>query len=100
MSPGRPGVLRARDDYKNQQFVKDQLLGGDWPQRNVFAATKGSDIYFDVHQGDTLEIRIDNKIRSVKIGGIVEVEPIGSRSVKARESGIMLYRISSDLSSQ
>ncbi len=68
----QPGELRARADYDNQKFTKVQLLSGEWPQRNVFAANKGSDIYFNVHQGDTIEIRINDKIRSVKIGGIVE----------------------------
>lgn len=66
-----PGDLHARDDYKNQSLSPFGLVSGQWPHKNTFAVAKNSDVYFNVHEGDQVYIRINDEVRVIKIGGVV-----------------------------
>jgi putative ABC transport system permease protein len=66
-----PAGLLARDDYENQHYSKLQLISGNWPAGRIFAMEKGSDTNFDIHQGGQIYIRVNERERIVKIGGVV-----------------------------
>jgi len=66
-----PGGLIARDDYDDQQLAKLDLLSGDWPRRRVFAVGQGSDVAFDIHQGDQVHVRIGDREYTVEVGGVL-----------------------------
>jgi len=66
-----PGTLTARDDYENQRLAKLDLTSGDWPRRRAFAVGQGSDAVFDIHQGSRVQVRIDDRVCVVDVGGLV-----------------------------
>ncbi len=61
--------LIARDDYDDQKLNVIHLLSGNWPQRNTFAVGKDSDTYFNIFEGDSLTIKINDKEREITVGG-------------------------------
>ncbi len=73
------GVLNGREDYNEQIMNVIGLLGGEWPARNtVGIGTKsvGSD---QVFQGDTVEIRVGERTRTVDV--VATMDPVGPTPV-------------------
>lgn len=83
LSPDEPwssGNVIARDDYKEQIYNKLDLLSGRWPTRKGFAIEKGGDSHFDIHEGQQVYIRINDREYVVPIEGVVynrTVQPPG-----------------------
>ncbi len=75
--PWQTATLLARADYTDQKYARLALKSGDWPQRKTFAVVQGADRYFGIEQNDPLQIRVDGKIYSVPVSGIV-YNPLGN----------------------
>ena len=69
--PWQAAGLIARDDYEDQKFNKLSLISGDWPSDKTFAMEKGNDTFFNIPQGGQIYIRVNDKERLVKVGGIL-----------------------------
>lgn len=69
--PWQAAGLTARDDYEGQKFNKLSLISGDWPGDKTFAMEKGNDTSFNIPQGGQIYIRVNDKERLVKVGGIL-----------------------------
>ncbi len=65
-------VLNARSDYLDQKLSKEFLVSGDWPGRNRWAIAQGADTYFDIQEGATIWVRIDDRERPVHIDGTIK----------------------------
>jgi putative ABC transport system permease protein len=63
--------LIARNDYEDQRYGKLDLVGGDWPREKVFALEQGHDTYFGIPEGGKVYIRINDRERVVRIGGLL-----------------------------
>lgn len=83
LSPDQPwssGGLIARADYGDQTFNKFELLSGQWPARKGLAVEKGSAVNFNIHEGDQVYIRIDDRVRLLRVEGVIynrTAEPAG-----------------------
>jgi putative ABC transport system permease protein len=66
-----PATLIARDDYKDQRYTTLGLISGEWPQENTVAVVQGVDVVFGIQEGGQVSIRVDDRERVVKIGGMV-----------------------------
>ena len=64
--------LNARTDYLEQQMSKDFLAAGAWPTRNEFGVALGAERFFGIKAGDTIWLRINERERQVKIGGVIK----------------------------
>jgi len=71
------GVLIARNDYKDQHYTVLGLLSGKWPRENTFAVSQGVDVVYGIQQGERVTIRVDDRERVVKIGGVI-YDPVAS----------------------
>ncbi|HMR67842.1 MAG TPA: FtsX-like permease family protein, partial [Anaerolineae bacterium] len=69
--PWTPGGLIARADYQDQTFARLELLSGHWPTRKSVAVEKGADSYFNIQPGQTVYFRIDDKVYTVQVGGLI-----------------------------
>lgn len=67
----QPAGLIARDDYEKQQLAKLSLVSGDWPREEIFAVEQGADTAFGIEQGGQIQIRIDDRDRTVRIRGLI-----------------------------
>ena len=65
----QPAGLIARDDYNDQKFAKLTLVSGEWPQDRIFAVERNSDTIFGIEPGREIEIKVDDRVHQVKIGG-------------------------------
>jgi len=61
--------LIARDDYDDQKLNVIHLLSGNWPHRHTFAVGKDSDTYFNIFEGDSLTLKINDREREITVGG-------------------------------
>lgn len=64
--------LNARDDYYDQKMSKEFLVSGEWPSRNRWGIAEGADTYFNIREGDTIWVRIEDKERPITIGGTIK----------------------------
>jgi len=64
--------LNARPDYLDQKMSKEFLVTGEWPTRDDFAISQGTDTYFGINVGDTVEVRINERDRPVRIVGLIK----------------------------
>ena len=53
--PWENAILRARQDYDNQQFFTYALIDGEWPERRIMAVQDG----YDLQIGDRVEFEIN-----------------------------------------
>ena len=72
------GSLNSREDYNRQKMTLDELLSGEWPNRNNLAIGVVSVGEAGVAQGDTVEMRFGDTVRTFDIVGTI------SRSVPPR----------------
>jgi putative ABC transport system permease protein len=78
--PWSPSGLMARVDYKDQTFNKFELLSGQWPARKGLAVEKGAEVNFNIHEGDQVYVRINDRVRVLRVEGVVynrTAEPAG-----------------------
>lgn len=73
----RPARLVARDDYDEQEYAKLSLVSGEWPERKTFGVMQGVDTTYGIPQGSAIQIRVDDKIYTVSIGGVI-YNPLGN----------------------
>lgn len=64
-------TLNARTDYSEQQMSRWELMAGVWPTGDDFAMERGYRDLFALALGDTIETRINERVRSVKLTGIL-----------------------------
>lgn len=64
--------LNTRNDYHEQRMSKEFLVSGEWPSRNRWGIAQGADTYFNIREGDTIWVRIEDKERPVTIGGTIK----------------------------
>ncbi len=70
-------TLIARDDYTDQRYTTLGLLSGEWPKENTVAVVQGVDVVYGIEEGGQVTIRVDDRERLVKIGGVV-YDPVAS----------------------
>ena len=75
--PWRAARLIARDDYDDQTYAKLSLVSGEWPERKTFAVMQGADTAFDIPQGTEIQIRVEDKIYTAPIDGVI-YNPLGN----------------------
>ncbi len=64
-------ALMGRDDYPNQKLGKVALFSGEWPSRTTFGMSKGAENFFNVHIGDKVYLKINDKTHVIKVGGTI-----------------------------
>ncbi len=73
------GALNGRDSYTEQQMALDGLLSGDWPVRDTVGVGKISVGAPGVFEGDTVELRFGETIRTLPVTGMLD--PVGPTPV-------------------
>ncbi len=73
------GVLNGRDDYTEQIMNLDGLVSGEWPGRNTIGIGQISVGTDKVFEGDTIEIRFGETVRTVDVVGTID--PVGPTPV-------------------
>lgn len=71
-------TLNARDDYEEQKLAYWDLEAGRWPSGNDVAIERGFGELHNLAIGDTIETRVNGRVRQVQIVGI-----LNSREVNA-----------------
>jgi hypothetical protein len=66
-----PATLIARDDYTDQRYTKLGLLSGEWPKENTLAVVQGVDVVYGIQEGGQVTIRVNDRERVIKIGGVI-----------------------------
>jgi len=74
-SEWRTARLEARQDYKDQKMELIGLESGLWPNRSTLGLIKTADELYGVGEGDRIEIRSNDQVRSVKLTGTLK--PVG-----------------------
>lgn len=69
--PWQAAGLIARDDYEDQKYNKLSLIDGDWPSGKTFAMEKGNDASFKIPRGGQIYIKVNDKVRVVKVDGVL-----------------------------
>lgn len=70
--------LNTREEYQNQVVTRWELIEGSWPSGDAVALERGYGERYNLAIGDTIETRINERVRKVKIIGILnsrEVNP-------------------------
>ena len=70
-------ALIARDDYENQQYTVLGLISGQWPKENTVAISQGVDVVYGIQEGGQVTLRVNDRERVVKIGGVI-YDPVAS----------------------
>ena len=73
------GILRGRDDYKDQKMTVDGLVSGVWPGRNTIGVGQISVGSPSVFEGDTIELRFGERVRTVDV--VATMDPVGPTPV-------------------
>ena len=63
--------LNAREDLKAQQVTRWDLIAGTYPSGNDVAMEKGFGEIHNLVIGDTIETRVNERVRQVRIVGII-----------------------------
>jgi len=66
------GSLKAREDYGRQKMALDELLSGEWPARNTLAIGVVSVGEAGVTQGDRVEMRFGDTVRTFEVVGTID----------------------------
>jgi putative ABC transport system permease protein len=73
------GVLNGRDNYNEQIMTLDGLVSGEWPGRNTIGVGQISVGPSSVFEGDTIEIRFGETVRTVDV--VATMDPVGPTPV-------------------
>ncbi|MBN1992494.1 MAG: hypothetical protein JW953_07290 [Anaerolineae bacterium] len=65
------GSLRSREDFQQQKMTLQELESGEWPGRNTLATGRVSVGPSGVFEGDTVEIRFNDTIRTFDVVGTI-----------------------------
>jgi putative ABC transport system permease protein len=68
-------ILESRKDFADQKMELVGLTSGDWPSRNTFGVIKTADSLFGVGEGDTIDVRVNDRVREYPITGTLK--PVG-----------------------
>jgi putative ABC transport system permease protein len=74
-SEWQTGLLEARKDFTDQKMELVNLVSGDWPNRNTLGVIKTADTLFGVGEGNTIEVRFNERVRDYQINGTLK--PVG-----------------------
>ena len=74
-SEWQTALLESRKDFTDQKMELVGLTSGNWPARNTFGVIKTADTLFGVGQGDTIEVRVNDRVREYPITGTLK--PVG-----------------------
>lgn len=69
--PWKVAVLNARTDYTEQPMSRWELMAGQWPSGDAVAIEQSYDTLHGLQLGNTLETRINERVRSVKLTGML-----------------------------
>ena len=67
----KQGGLTARADYDHQRLNKLELISGDWPRNKILSVEQGSDTFFGIPLTGTVQLRVNERIVTVHMGGTV-----------------------------
>jgi putative ABC transport system permease protein len=67
----KSGGLTARSDYNNMKMDKMELVEGQWPHDKIVLIGQGDDKFFGLPKNGKVYLRIDNKIYTVEVGGVL-----------------------------
>jgi len=67
--------LEARDDFRDQKMELIGLISGEWPVRNDLGVIKTADSLYGVGEGDTIEVRSNDRVREYQLTGTLK--PVG-----------------------
>jgi hypothetical protein len=68
-------LLESRQDFRDQKMELVNLVSGDWPSRNNFGVIKTADTLYGVGEGQTIEVRANERTREYTISGTLK--PVG-----------------------
>jgi putative ABC transport system permease protein len=66
------GALKSREDYGRQKMELDEVVSGQWPGRNTLAIGIVSVGEAGVSEGDTVEMRFSDTVRTFDIVGTID----------------------------
>ena len=66
------GALKSREDYRRQKMGLDEVVSGQWPGRNTLATGVVSVGEAGVFEGDTVELRFGDTVRTFDIVGTID----------------------------
>jgi putative ABC transport system permease protein len=69
------GLLEARKDFTGQKMELVSLVSGNWPGRNTLGVIKTADTLYGVAEGNTIEVRFNDRVRDYEINGTLK--PVG-----------------------
>lgn len=69
--PWRTGTLVARADYHQQVYGTLDLTGGSWPAGKTTAVCQGIDTAYGIHVGDSVIVRLQDRVHEIEITGTV-----------------------------
>lgn len=69
--PWKIATLTVREDYEAQKLSHWDLVAGTWPSGDQVAMEQGYSTLYNVALGDTIETRINERVRTVKIIGVL-----------------------------
>lgn len=69
--PWQPAALNARDSYEQPLLSRYDLISGDWPHRKQFGIGQGGDAAFNIHEGDTVYLRVADRESAITINGVI-----------------------------
>jgi len=68
-------LLESRQDFRDQKMELVNLVSGDWPSRNNFGVIKTADTLYGVGEGQSIEVRVNERTREYTITGTLK--PVG-----------------------
>ena len=66
------GALKSREDFRRQKMTLDEVVSGQWPGRNTLATGIVSVGEAGVSEGDTVEMRFGDTVRTFDIVGTID----------------------------
>jgi putative ABC transport system permease protein len=71
-------TLNAREEYQKQQMSRWELVEGAWPSGDTVAMERGYSALYNLPVGDTIETRVNERVRTVKIIGVLNSREINA----------------------
>ncbi|MBN1264330.1 MAG: FtsX-like permease family protein [Anaerolineales bacterium] len=65
-------LLEGRKDFESQQMELINLISGEWPFRNEIGVIRTADELYGVAEGDTIEVRVNDRVRTLTISGTLK----------------------------
>lgn len=76
--PWKIANLNAREDYGEQQMSHWALVEGAWPSGDGVAMERGYGALYNLAVGDTIETRVNERVRTVTIVGVLNSPEINA----------------------